>query len=146
MTQDNLQPPSPDSPPTIQNIPVIPAPLNTTNIILQIYGWFLMIIGLLILLIFCSTGLAASLSGEPDGVVGGLVFIVIGFFVGLFMGSIGFISLKVVKAIQERKNWGKTFGIIMGIFIVLQFPIGTLAAVFIFIGLFSKEAEGWFID
>ncbi len=146
MTQDNLQPPPPGPPPPIQNLSVMPAPLNTAKIVIQIYGWFLMVIGILLILIFCGIGLAALFSGDSDGVAAGLVMMVAGFFIGLIFGVIGFISIKAATAIQERKNWGKIFGIIMGILIVAQFPIGTLAAVFIFIGLFSKESEGWFID
>ncbi|MCK4665460.1 hypothetical protein KAU33_01840 [Candidatus Dependentiae bacterium] len=145
MTQDNLQPPPPQPPP-IQGISVMPAPVNTSKIVIQIYGWFLMVIGVLILLVFCGVGLGALFSGESEGVAAGLIFMVIGFFIGLFVGAIGFISLKAAKAIEERKNWGRIFGIILAILSVANFPIGTLAAVFIFIGLFSKDAEGWFIN
>lgn len=150
MTQDNLQPPPPQAPlppvPPIQNLSVMPAPLNTAKIVIQIYAWFLMIVGVLILLIFCGVGLAALFSGDSDAVAPGLIFIVAGFFIGLIFGVIGFFSIKAAKAIQERKNWGRIFGIVLAIIIVAQFPIGTLAAVFIFIGLFSNESEGWFIN
>ena len=146
MTQDNLQTPQPGSPPPIQIIPVIPASLCTTKIVIQIYAWFLMIIGVVIALVVFSMGLLALFQGGSDGVAAGLFLVAVGFFFIIFFGVMGIFGLKAAKAIQERKNWGKVFGIIMGIFIVFQFPIGTLAAVFIFIGLFSKEAEGWFIN
>ncbi|MCK4665461.1 hypothetical protein KAU33_01845 [Candidatus Dependentiae bacterium] len=141
MTQDNLHPS-----PSIQNFSVMPAPLNTTKVVIQIYGWFLMIIGVVMTLVVFSMGLFALFQGDPDGVAAGIALICAGVFFIIFFGGVGFFALKAAKAIQERKNWGKIFGIVMGVFIVAQFPIGTLAAVFIFIGLFSKESEGWFIN
>ncbi|MCK4665459.1 hypothetical protein KAU33_01835 [Candidatus Dependentiae bacterium] len=141
MTQDNLQPPLPN-----QDFSVMPASLITARIVIQIYGWFLMIISVGAALVLFSMGILAFFQGGSDGVAAGFALFGFGIFLIIFFGGIGFTANKAGKAIKERKNWGRIFGIILAILSVGIFPIGTLAAVFIFIGLFSRESEGWFID
>ena len=135
MMQANLPPPP------IQDFSVMPSRLNTACIVIQIYGWFLMIVGVLLLLCFCGLGVAAAFSEDA----GAALSLGMGVFSGSVFGGIGFIVIKTAAAIQGRKVWGKIFGIILAILSVGIFPIGTIAAIEIFFGLFSKESEGWFI-
>lgn len=124
----------------------IPQSIKTSKVIMQIYGWFLVVVGSILALIFIGMGIIAFSQGTSDSVAAGFFT----FFMGIISGGIiivlGIITLKAAKAVEARKNWGKIFGIIISILSLLNFPIGTLMAIFILIGLLGKDSEGWFIN
>ena len=124
----------------------IPQSIKTAKVIMQIYGWLLVIAGIILALVFIGMGIFAFSQGTRDSAAAGFFTLFMGIISGGIILVLGFITLKAAKAVEDRKNWGKVFGIIIGIFALTNFPIGTLLGIFILIGLLGKDSEGWFVN
>ncbi len=124
----------------------IPQSIKTSKVIMQIYGWFLLIVGAILALVFLGMGILAFAQGTTDSAAAGFFTFFMGIIIGGILITLAIITLKAAKAVEDKKNWGKIFGIVMGIFALTNFPIGTLLGVFILIGLLGKDSEGWFIN
>ena len=123
----------------------MPSSLNVAKIIMQIYGWVLTIIGILGCLVGLFMGILLLIQGTEDSLYGAIVMILSSLIGGGIVIILGILILKAAKAVQERKLWGKIAGVVLAVMTISAFPIGTLASIFIFIGMFSTEQEGWFI-
>ena len=128
----------------------MPQKIKTAVTLHKVYGWIYIAIAALMLLGFVIGGIVFGFAAsfEESG-FGSLFFAVffgfMGLFVGALIGAIGALHLYSAKGIEERKEWGKIMGIIMGAMALGNFPLGTIIGIFILIGLFDKSANEWFV-
>ncbi|MDD3627317.1 MAG: hypothetical protein PHV06_08365, partial [bacterium] len=82
---------------------------------------------------------AAIASGDDDVIGMGIGF-GCGGFMAIILGIVfAIITFKAAKAFaEERKAWGRTWGIIVGIL-----SVTAIVGIFILIGLFSEESSQW---
>jgi len=88
---------------------------------IQIIGFVAMFVAILI------PAISEGKSFFPAALIGLLVFLLPALY------------MSVGKAIQERKDWGRTVGIILGALMLIGIPIGTLIGGYILYCLIS----GW---
>jgi hypothetical protein len=68
----------------------------------------------------------------------------VGLFVGGLMVVLALPGLIAGIGLLRRKEWGRILAIIVGVFDLLNFPIGTLIAVYSFYVLFQDAATPYF--
>lgn len=121
-----------------------PEKIRNAIIALKIEGWFVVIIGIIVVLIGL-IGSGLSLGSGDGGFIGAGIFGLAFTFIALIVAGIyGVIPLVAAHLIEQRKDSGKILGIILGALSLLSFPIGTIIGIFVLYGLLSTEAEGWF--
>ena len=127
---------------TIIKTKKIPGVITAVSIIDYIYGALSIILAALLLL----GGTLLSALGPlrnmfPDELLGGLVGGVI-VLVSLIVLAFGILYVILGKAIKEFKMWAKIVQIILAIFSLFNFPIGTIIGVFIlWVLLLNKETR-----
>lgn len=127
----------------------MPTSIKTSKIIIQVYGWLMIVLAALAIVFSFLLVIIVLIGGISEGEVeealtAGLIIFIM-FIMGIFLfAAIGFILLKTAKAIEQRESWGKIVGIIWAVMIIFSFPIGTLAGIFIMVGLLSHETDEWF--
>jgi len=124
----------------------MPKNINTARIILKVVGWVDIVLGIILFLMFLfSSFLVRNSPNIPENsniislIVGG-----VGLLIAIIFAGFGVVCLLTTKGIEEKKNWAKVLGIIIGILYLTNLPVGTILGIFILIGLMSKEANLWF--
>ena len=115
----------------------MPSKIKTNATIFKVLGWIGLICGVLGGIIFLIVGIAAGDEGVIAGVIGGIVFIIIGVVTGL-------LYIFTAKGIANKKGWAKILGIILAIMALPGFPIGTALGIWILVNFFSDEGKAWF--
>lgn len=111
----------------------------------QILGWLrivgaalMAVLGCFLLVLLAGIGLAF---GEREGV---LVLSTIAFISGGLMMVLALPGLIAGIGLLLGKNWGRILALIMAIFDLLNFPIGTVIAVYSFFVLLQNSATAYF--
>jgi hypothetical protein len=123
----------------------MPSKISTAKVMLQILGWFSIAVGAFLMLMFFLAG-AIFGTASGDGAVAAAIFGVLGLGFGIFAVGFGVLHLFTARGMVQRKPWAKVCAIVLAILHVVNFPIGTVLSVFIFIGIFSDEANTWFVE
>jgi drug/metabolite transporter (DMT)-like permease len=122
----------------------MPSKVNTARIMLKVLGWIQIVVGIIVVIMGLFGGALIGTSGqEGSGAVAAIVG-VWGIVAGIIAIAFGVIYLMTAKGVEEKKNWAKIVGIIVGILSLFSFPIGTILGIFILIGLMGEEANSWF--
>mgnify|MGYP000145779121 CR=1 FL=1 len=117
----------------------MPEKVKMAKVAMQVLGWIYILMGSLFGIIWMVVGIAAMASGENEAMGVGIGFGCGGFLAIIFGIVFAIITFKAAKAFaEERKAWGRTWGIIVGIL-----SITAIVGIFILIGLFSDEASQW---
>ena len=124
----------------------MPSKISTAKLMLQILGWLSIVFGACMMLAFFAGAAIFNMSNEQDAMVATVVFGVLGLGVGIFSVVFGVLHLVTARGIVDRKPWAKVCAIILAVLHVFNVPIGTVMAVFIFIGVFSDDAGTWFVE
>jgi len=124
----------------------MPSKINTAKLMLQVLGWLLIAFGAFFMLMFFGAGAIFRAAGEEGAAVGTAVFGVLGLGIGGVAVALGIFHLFTARGIVERKSWAKVSAIVLAVLSVMNIPIGTVLAVFIFIGMFSDDANAWFVE
>ena len=124
----------------------MPSKIGTARLMLQILGWLSIVFGAGMMLMFFAGAAIFGAAADEGAMVGTAVFGVLGLGIGIFSIGFGVLHLITARGIADRKGWSRVCAIILGILHVFNIPIGTILAVFIFIGMFSDDAKGWFDD
>ena len=104
------------------------APYEKSAIMMKIVGWISVAAFILSLI---SVSLASLEHGELSaGLAIPVVFLVWAIF-----------SLKVSGAVKKHQTWGRNAGIIYSLLLLPAFPIGSLAGIYILIGLTGWEEQ-----
>jgi hypothetical protein len=75
----------------------------------------------------------------PPGIVPFIGSIVV--FVGLMMIAFAAAIAAAGVGLLQYRNWGRLLAVIMAVFLVFKFPIGTAIAIYTFWVLFSEEGR-----
>lgn len=115
----------------------------------QILGWLriagaalMLVIGLFLLIFLAGLGVFSGVaSGEATPF---WVLTLVAVFVGGLMLVLALPSLLAGIGLLRGKEWGRILAIIVGVFDLLNFPIGTLIAVYSFYVLLQSSATAYF--
>jgi hypothetical protein len=115
----------------------------------QILGWLriagaalMLVIGVFLLIFLAGLGVfsgAASGDAAPCWVL-----TLVALFVGGLMVVLALPGLLAGIGLLRRKEWGRILALIVGVFDLLNFPIGTLIAVYSFYVLLQSSAAPYF--
>ena len=115
----------------------------------QILGWLriagaalMLVIGIFLLIFLAGLGVFSSAAAEDATPF--WVLTLVAFFVGGLMVVLALPGLLAGIGLLRRKEWGRILAIIVGVFDLLNFPIGTLIAVYSFFVLFQNSATSYF--
>jgi hypothetical protein len=122
------------------------------SIFFFITGGFQIIIGIVMALIYAGVGTALVAGGEreEDQMVGGIM-LAVSVGIGLFVTTIGTITLFTAYKISKLRRIGRTLGIVISVLSLFSFPLGTALGIYglwfllgdIGKGLYSDAGPGW---
>ena len=115
----------------------------------QILGWLRIVgaaltatIGVILLIFLAGIGVFSSAaSGEAAPF---WVLTMVALFVGGLMVVLALPALLAGIGLLRRKEWGRILALIVAVFDLLNFPIGTLIAVYSFYVLLQNSAAAYF--
>ena len=110
-----------------------------------ILGWLNIASGILFLVVgafvfLLLTGIGA-VSGEAEAFA---VLSVVGSFVGFIMLVLALPSVVAGAGLLKGKNWARILAIILAVFNLMNFPLGTAVGLYTFYVLFQNEANDYF--
>jgi hypothetical protein len=115
----------------------------------QILGWLriagaalMLVIGVFLLIFLAGLGVFSSAAAEDAAPF--FVLTLVAIFVGGLMVVLALPSLLAGIGLLRRKEWGRILALIVGVFDLLNFPIGTLIAVYSFFVLLQSSAAPYF--
>lgn len=65
-------------------------------------------------------------------------------FIGLLMAALAIPGMIAGYGLLKRKSWGRVLGIIVGIFSLMNFPLGTAIGIYTLYVLLQEEAPAYF--
>jgi hypothetical protein len=115
----------------------------------QILGWLRIIgaalmalIGVMLLIFLAGLGVfSAASSGEAAPF---WVLTMVALFVGGLMVVLALPALLAGIGLLRRKEWGRILALIVGVFDLFNFPLGTLLAAYTFYVLLQNSATSYF--
>lgn len=115
----------------------------------QILGWLriagaalMLVIGIFLLILLAGLGVFSSAAaGEATPF---WVLTLVALFVGGLMVLLALPSLLAGIGLLRRKEWGRILALIVGVFDLFNFPIGTLIAAYSFYVLLQNSATSYF--
>jgi hypothetical protein len=115
----------------------------------QILGWLrvigaalMAVIGIMLLIFLAGIGVFSSAaSGEAAPF---WVLTMVALFVGGLMVVLALPSLLAGIGLLRRKEWGRILALIVGVFDLFNFPLGTLLAAYSFYVLLQNSAAPYF--
>lgn len=110
-----------------------------------VLGWLhigsnilLLIIGGFVFFLLTTIGV---ISGDQEATA---ILGAVGTFIGLLMAALAIPGMIAGWGLLKRKNWGRVLGIIVGIFSLMNFPLGTAIGVYTLYVLLQEEAPAYF--
>ncbi len=110
-----------------------------------VLGWLhigsnilLLIIGGFVFFLLTTIGV---ISGDQEATA---ILGTVGTFIGLLMAALAIPGMIAGWGLLKRKNWGRVLGIIVGIFSLMNFPLGTAIGVYTLYVLLQEEAPAYF--
>lgn len=122
----------------------MPDKVKTSRILLLIYGWLQIIVGAGLLLLFLLLSFFIGISGEEGAIFGSLVFSGFGFIIAIFVGGMGIVDLLAARGLSQGKDWGRILSIVLAVFMLTNFPLGTVFGILILIYLLDQESADYF--
>ena len=112
---------------------------------IKILGWLLIIRGVLSLLaalgIFASSFLGGLFSGHVLGAVGGILGGAVLALLAFLSGAAG---LAAGAGLLRRQAWARTLAILISVFSLIEWPVGTIIGVYGLWVLLSSEGAAQF--
>jgi hypothetical protein len=115
----------------------------------QILGWLriagaalMLVIGVFLLVFLAGLGVFSSAAAEDATPF--WVLTLVALFVGGLIVALALPGLLAGIGLLRRKEWGRILALIIGVFDLLNFPIGTLIAVYSFYVLLQNSATPYF--
>lgn len=112
---------------------------------IKILGWLHIILGGMSLLaafgIFASSFLGGLFSGHLIGAIGGMIGGAVLALISLLSGITG---LAAGVGLLQRQSWARTLAILLSIFSLIRWPIGTIIGVYGLWVLLSSEGAAQF--
>ena len=109
--------------------------LGWLHIVLGIIG---AIIGAVVLFILLGTGM---ITGDRDAMS---ILALVGTLVALVMSIISLPAIIVGVGLINLRPWARVFALILALLNVLNFPLGTILAIYTFVSLLSSDAADLF--
>lgn len=110
-----------------------------------VLGWLhigsnilLLIIGGFVFFLLTTIGV---ISGDQEATA---ILGTVGTFIGLLMAALAIPGMIAGWGLLKRKSWGRVLGIIVGIFSLMNFPLGTAIGVYTLYVLLQEEAPAYF--
>lgn len=110
-----------------------------------VLGWLhigsnilLLLIGAFVFFLLTAIGV---ISGDQEATT---ILGTVGTFIGLFMAVLAIPGMIAGYGLLKRKNWGRVLGIIVGIFSLMNFPLGTAIGIYTLYVLLQEEAPAYF--
>lgn len=111
----------------------------------KVLGWLhigsnilLLIIGAFVFFLLTAIGV---ISGDQEATA---ILGTVGTFIGLLMAALAIPGMVAGWGLLKQKNWGRVLGIIVGIFSLMNFPIGTAIGIYTLYVLLQEEAPAYF--
>lgn len=111
-----------------------------------VLGWLhigsnilLLIIGGFVFFLLTTIGV---ISGDQEATA---ILGTVGTFIGLLMAALAIPGMIAGWGLLKRKSWGRVLGIIVGIFSLMNFPLGTAIGVYTLYVLLQEEAPAYFV-
>lgn len=102
-------------------------------------GIFFLLIGAFVFFLLTTIG---AVSGEREALA---ILSLVGTFVAGLMVVLALPSMVAGYGLLKRKNWARVLAIILGVFNLMNFPIGTLIGIYTFWVLLQNEAREYFL-
>jgi hypothetical protein len=109
--------------------------LGWLHIVLGIIG---AIIGALVLFILLGTGL---ISGDREAMS---ILVIVGTFVAMIMSIISLPGIITGVGLINMRPWARVFALVLALLNLLNFPLGTILAIYTFVSLLSTDAAELF--
>jgi len=131
-------------------VPRPPAKQHDMGMHINILGWLLVGIGILtgigsLVVLFAGQVIRHLPIMPPDMPVG------MPHFVGWLTGVIGLFLAAMAAGVAaagvgliQYRDWARTLAVIMAVFLIFHFPIGTAIAIYAFWVLFSREGQEYY--
>ncbi|MCE7989382.1 MAG: hypothetical protein DYG89_50160 [Caldilinea sp. CFX5] len=84
-----------------------------------------------------------AVSGDPQALA---ILSVVGTTVGLLLALLALPGMVAGYGLWRRRTWGRYLAIVVGIFNLVNFPIGTVIGAYTLIVLLQSGAEAYFSD
>ena len=125
-----------------RRIKEIPGVIKAISIIDYIYGGLLLFVAIILFLGGTLIGSVSTMMGMfPHQLLGGLLGGV-ALFLSLIIALVGILYIYLGNAIKKYKLWAKITQIILAVFTLFSFPVGTAIAPFTFwVLLINKETK-----
>jgi hypothetical protein len=115
----------------------------------KVLGWLyilssalMLVMGFLGLLLFAGIGLFGAIdSAEPEAFA---VLTILGTLGLIFFGLLSLPGLAAGYGLLKHKSWGRILALIVGIFKLFNFPLGTALAIYTFWVLIQDDASAYF--
>lgn len=101
-------------------------------------GILFLVVGAFVFLLLTGIG-AVSVDAEAF-----VVLSIIGSFVGFIMLVLALPSIVAGAGLLKGKNWARILAIILAVFNLMNFPLGTAVGLYTFYVLFQNEANDYF--
>ncbi|GAB4146403.1 MAG: hypothetical protein Fur0021_04510 [Candidatus Promineifilaceae bacterium] len=105
-----------------------------------VLGWLhigsnilLLIIGGFVFFLLTTIGV---ISGDQEATA---ILGMVGTFIGLLMAALAIPGMIAGWGLLKRKNWGRVLGIVVGVFSLMNFPLGTAIGVYTLYVLLQEE-------
>lgn len=112
---------------------------------IKILGWLHIILGVMSLLaafgIFATSFLGGLFSGHLLGAIGGMLSGVVFALISFLSGITG---LAAGVGLLQRQSWARTLAILLSIFSLIRWPIGTMIGIYGLWVLLSSEGAAQF--
>jgi len=108
----------------------------------RILAWLYIANGLITLLVAVGVLIGVTLGGVFSGELTGIVTApVVGVIAFLFVAIFAVPSLLTGKGLLEGRGWARVLAMILGVFNILSFPLGTALGIYTFMVLWGPEAD-----
>ena len=115
----------------------------------KVLGWLyilssalMLVMGFLGLLFFAGIGLLSAIeSTEPEAFA---ILTILGTLGLIFFGLLSLPGLAAGYGLLKHKSWGRILALIVGIFKIFNFPLGTALAIYTFWVLIQDDANAYF--
>lgn len=120
---------------------------NELHLHVTILGWLhiggavlFLLGGVLVFTLFTGIGVA---SGDSTAIT---ILSLIGTTIGILLALLAGLGIITGYSLLTRKSWGRVLAIVLGIFSLVNFPLGTLIGVYTLWVLLQETANSYFMS
>jgi hypothetical protein len=100
--------------------------IKTLSVIWGVFGAFQVVVGIVFAVMFGMFGFIPLLSGDDEGVMVGGIFMIFAVVFGLMFVAFSVPGLLAAWGMSKGKKWGAIVAAILSVFLLFNFPMGTL--------------------